>query len=58
MNWGVEDLIAAAVLLLAAVVGVVVVSKAVHSRLWRLVLTGLVILIVLAIWAQLAVGII
>jgi CHASE2 domain-containing sensor protein len=57
MNWGVEDFIAAAVLLLAAVVGVVVVSKTVHNRLWRLVLTGLVILILLATWAQLAVGI-
>jgi hypothetical protein len=57
MNWGIEDLVAAAVLLLAAVIGVAVVLRTVHSRLWRMLLTGLVILVVLGIWAQLAVGI-
>ncbi len=57
MNWGIEDLVAAAVLLLVAVVGVAVVLSTVHSRMWRLLLVGVIIFVVLAIWAQLAVGI-
>jgi hypothetical protein len=57
VNWGTEDIAAAAVLLLVAVVAVALILKAVHSRTWRLLLTGLVVLVVLAVWAQLAVGI-
>ena len=58
MNWGTEDIAAAAVLLLATVVAVAVVFKANRSRMWRVILTGAVVLSVLAIWAQLAVGIV
>ena len=58
MNWGAEDLAAAAVLLLATVVAVAVVFKTNRNRMWRVILTGAVILAVLAIWAQLAVGIV
>jgi hypothetical protein len=58
MNWGMEDLIAAAALLIAVAIAVTVVFRATHSRVWRLILTGVVVLIAFAVWAQLAVGIV
>ena len=57
MNWGLEDLSAAVVLLLTAVAATMVIFRTSHSPLWRALLTGGVILVVMAIWAQLAVGI-
>ena len=57
MNWGLEDLAAAVVLVLTAVAATIVVFKTSHSPLWRALLAGGVILVVLAVWAQLAVGI-
>lgn len=58
MNWGMEDLVAASALLIAVAIAVTVVFRATRSRVWRLISTGVVILIALAVWAQLAVGII
>jgi hypothetical protein len=58
MNWGMEDLAAAAGLLLAAALALTAVFRIVQSRRWRAILTVAVLVAVLAVWAQLAVGII
>jgi hypothetical protein len=58
MNWGVEDVVAAAVLIASAGTGIALVRRYVSGRTLRLVLIAGVVLVVLAIWAQLAVGIV
>lgn len=58
MNWGIEDFTAAAALLAAAWTGIVLVRRHVHGRVLRPVLFVGVVLVVLAIWAHLAVGIV
>ena len=57
MNWGIEDVAAAAALLMGAGLALAVIFRNVHSRLPRLLLAGIVALAVLAIWAHLAVGV-
>jgi hypothetical protein len=57
MNWGIEDVAAAAVIAIAVVAGILAVRLAVHSQPARgLLMTG-VVLTALAFWAHLAVGI-
>jgi hypothetical protein len=58
MNWGIEDFTAAAVLLAAAWIGITLVRHNVHGRVRRPILLAGVVLVVLAIWAHLAVGIV
>ncbi|HEX2018784.1 MAG TPA: hypothetical protein VGO17_07575 [Aurantimonas sp.] len=57
MNWGFEDLAAAAALLGGASVALVLVFGTFHSLLPRVLLGSIVVLTTLAIWAHLAVGI-
>ena len=58
MNWGIEDFTAAAGLLAAAWIGIALVRRNVHGRVVRPVLLAGAVLVVLAIWAHLAVGIV
>lgn len=57
MNWGIEDLAAASALLLGAAIALTVVFKTVPRRLPRNLLAGGVVLLLIGIWVQLAVGI-
>jgi len=57
MKWGIEDVIAAAALVLAATFGWLLVRKIVDNRRMRAVLAVGIALVVLSIWAHLAVGI-
>ncbi len=57
MNWGVEDITAAAALIIGAGLALAVVFRSVHSHRARLLLAGVVAFAVLAIWAHLAVGV-
>jgi hypothetical protein len=57
MNWGAEDLTAASVLMLAAIVAIVVVFRTIHSRVWRLLSLAVIMLVFLTVWAELDVGI-
>ena len=58
MNWGIEDFGAAAALLIGTGLALALIFRNVHSRLSRFLLAGGVVLVVLAIWGHLAVGII
>ncbi|MGX9116842.1 hypothetical protein ACWTU6_09115 [Mesorhizobium sp. BHbsci] len=58
MNWGIEDFAAAAALLGAAWIGIALVRRNVHGAVLRPILLVGVVIVVLAIWAHLAVGII
>jgi hypothetical protein len=57
LNWGIEDLTAAAILVMCAGIGVAVAGSLVQRRSLRVLLGSGVIAIALAIWAHLAVGI-
>jgi hypothetical protein len=57
MNWGVEDFGAAAALLIGAGLALTLVFRRVRGPISRVVLAGGVVLVALAIWAHLAVGI-
>ncbi len=57
MNWGIEDFIAAAILLGAAALGVWAVRRFAHDGGVRLLGYGVVIATLVIIWAELAVGI-
>ncbi len=58
MNWGIEDFGAAAALLIGAGIALALIfGSVVRRRRLQLVLSGGVVLIVLAIWAHLAVGV-
>ncbi|WP_287311638.1 hypothetical protein [Mesorhizobium sp.] len=58
MNWGIEDFTAAATLLAATCIGIALVRRNVHGRVLRPILLVGVVLVVLMIWAHLAVGIV
>ena len=57
MNWGLEDFAAAAALMTGAAIGIALVMRTVTGWRLRSLLISVVLLIVLAIWAHLAVGI-
>ncbi|WP_127754397.1 hypothetical protein [Devosia sp. 1566] len=57
VNWGAEDFFAAAGLLAAAWAAIEVLFRAVQTVRARLMGTSLALIALLAIWAQLAVGI-
>lgn len=57
VNWGSEDFLAAAVLLLALWTGLEVVQLVCRTHLARLIGSLVLVLVVVAIWGQLAVGI-
>ena len=57
MNWGLEDVVAAAMLLSVAGIGVALVRRHVHGRRHRVALIALIVLALLVVWAELAVGI-
>ncbi|MBB4001579.1 hypothetical protein [Aurantimonas endophytica] len=57
MNWGFEDFAAAAALLGAAGIALVLIYESMHSQLRRVFLGVAVLVVTLAIWAHLAVGI-
>ncbi|MFZ9311542.1 MAG: hypothetical protein ACO24O_08590 [Arenimonas sp.] len=57
VSWTAQDFIAASVLLFGAGACIAFVLKFVSSRLYRWLLVGLIALILLVIWADLAVGI-
>jgi hypothetical protein len=56
MNWGVEDFAAAAVLLGVAAIALALVLRSNLDRTSRVLLAGAVVVVTLAIWAELAVG--
>lgn len=56
MNWGLEDALAAVFVLGTAIIGFGVVRRYVGGELRRVLIVGIA-LAALAIWAQLAVGI-
>jgi len=57
MNWGIEDWVAAALMLLGTGLGFALVFKTVRARKARVVLASVVVLVSLLIWAHLAVGV-
>lgn len=57
MNWGIEDLTAAAALLSGGIVASTVILRTVRRPLLRFFGIGAVALAVAAIWAHLAVGV-
>jgi hypothetical protein len=57
MNWGIEDLVAAVALLGGAGLALALVLRTVPGRLPRIALAGGIVLVTLALWAELAVGI-
>jgi hypothetical protein len=58
MNWGLEDVFAATLLIGGAVLTIIAINHLVHRRPVRILLIAIALLIVLAIWAHLAVGIV
>jgi hypothetical protein len=58
MNWGIEDVVAAVALITAAVIGIALARRLVRKPSVRYILIAGVLLVVLAIWAHLAVGIV
>lgn len=56
MNWGIEDVTAAAALLAGAWTAIALVRRYVPSPVLRPVLIAAVLLLVVVIWAELAVG--
>lgn len=57
MNWGIEDIIAAAILLGGALLGVLAVRRFASNGNARLMGYAMVIAALVFIWAELAVGI-
>ena len=57
MNWGVEDFIAAAVIIVLTATGIALVRRTARSGVVRVALVILVVAAAMAVWAQLAVGI-
>jgi hypothetical protein len=58
MNWGTEDFAVAAALIASAWIGITLVRRNIHGRILRTILLACVVLIALAIWAHLAVGLV
>lgn len=57
MNWGLEDVFAAMLLIGAAILTIIAIQHLVHRRPVRVLLIAIAVLTVAAIWAHLAVGI-
>lgn len=57
VNWGPEDFLAMAAMLLALGLGLEATYRLVKQRMARLVLAAMLVLLFLAVWAELAVGI-
>lgn len=57
MNWGMEDIIVAAILIACLIGGVFLAWRVLKRPLLRLCATTIVCLIIALIWAELAVGI-
>lgn len=57
MNWGIEDFAAAAALLIGAGLALTIIFRSVRGRLPRLLSAGGIVLVVLTVWAHLAVDI-
>ncbi len=57
MDWGIEDVAAAAVLILTVVLGIAVVRYRVKTQPTRWLLIAVIVLATAAVWAHLAVGI-
>jgi hypothetical protein len=57
MNWGLEDVFAAMLLIGAAILTIIAIQQLVQRRPLRFLFIAIVMLTVLAIWAHLAVGI-
>jgi hypothetical protein len=57
VNWGIEDFAAAAILILAVVLGIVAVRYRVKAQPTRRILITVMVIAALAVWAHLAVGI-
>jgi hypothetical protein len=57
MNWGLEDLAAAAAIILLTVIGIAMALRAAKGRLARALLIFAMVTIALVIWAHLAVGV-
>jgi hypothetical protein len=57
MNWGLEDVFAATLLIGGGVLTIIAIRHLAHRRALRMLLIAIAVLIVLAIWAHLAVGI-
>jgi hypothetical protein len=58
MNWGIEDVVAAVALITAALIGIALARRLVRNQSLRYILIAGILLVVLAIWAHLAVGIV
>ncbi len=57
MNWGLEDVFTAILLIGGGILTIIAIQHLVHRRPVRMLLIAIAVLIVLAIWAHLAVGI-
>lgn len=57
MDWGLEDLTAATILLVGAGIALAIILRTVHHRGLQMLGVIAAVLIFLAIWAHLAVGI-
>jgi hypothetical protein len=58
MNWGLEDVFAATLLIGGGILTIIAIQHLVHRRVLRVLLIGIAVLVGLAIWAHLAVGIV
>jgi hypothetical protein len=56
VNWGIEDFLAAGVLLFAAGMAYSLATRRARSTVHRLAVAALVLVVLAAVWAQLAVG--
>lgn len=57
MNWGLEDFVAAAVIIALTAAAIALVRRTARSRAVRVALVIGVVAAAMAVWAQLAVGI-
>ncbi len=57
MNWGLEDVFAATLLIGGGILTIIAIQHLVHRRALRMLLIAIAVLTVAAIWAHLAVGI-
>jgi hypothetical protein len=57
VNWGPEDFLAAAAMLLGASFAYVIAARVLHTRRQRLMAGAGVMMVLLTVWAELAVGI-
>jgi hypothetical protein len=57
VRWGLEDFLAAGALIFATGVGMVLVARHTRRTAYRVALMGMLLLALVVIWAELAVGI-